>query len=152
MRISRIIRIVPAALSCLAAYAAAGIAYAEQTGQQATQGFVALTPDAASGFAKLSNVSTGQGGSSLTQYLNEAFMAALSLGAILAVLRIGYAGYLYVTSDAWGNKSHAKEVLGDAVLGLLILLGIWTIIHIINPGMLSLDALKYIPQTTAQQG
>lgn len=83
---------------------------------------------------------------SLSAMLDGAFQASISLGAILAMLRIGYAGYLYMGSDFWGTKQHAKDVFRDAVVGLLILLAIYLILFQINPQILSLDILKTLPQ------
>ena len=40
----------------------------------------------------------------------------------MAVLRIAYGGYIYMGSaDMWGNKQQAKETIGDAIIGLLLL-------------------------------
>jgi len=86
------------------------------------------------------------GTNSLSGFLSSLFTAAISVGAILAVLRIGYAGYLYMTTDAWGSKTHAKEVIGDVVLGLLLLLGTWLILNQINPQILNLNALQNVQQ------
>lgn len=80
----------------------------------------------------------------LATFLGNLFTAALSIGAILAVLRLGYAGYEYMTSEAWGNKQHAKEVIGDVVLGLLLLLSVYLILHQINPDILKLNF--HVPQ------
>ena len=82
------------------------------------------------------------GTTSLAGFLNGLFTAAISVGAILAVLRIAYAGYEYMTSDAWGNKARAKEIIGDVVLGLLLLLGTYLILDQINPNLLNLDMLQ----------
>lgn len=72
--------------------------------------------------------------------LNGLFTASLSVGAMLAVLRIAYAGWLYMGSaDMWSNKSAAKDVFQDAILGLLLLLGVWLILYQINPDILNLD-------------
>ena len=83
----------------------------------------------------------------LAGYVNALFTTALSVGAILAVLRIAYAGYEYMTTDAWGSKQHAKEVLGDVVLGLLLLLSIYLILNQINPNLLKLDILRNVTQS-----
>ena len=80
----------------------------------------------------------------LIDFVNALFKMALSLGAILAVVRIAWAGYQYMTSDAFGTKSHAKEILGDAVLGLVLLLSIWLILYQINPEILNLRFLELI--------
>lgn len=82
----------------------------------------------------------------LAQYVNILFTTALSAGAILAVLRIAYAGYQYMTTDAWGSKQHAKEILGDVALGLLLLLSIYLILRQINPNLLNLDVLVRVNQ------
>lgn len=78
----------------------------------------------------------------LSQMVNGAFQISISLGAILAMLRIGYAGYLYMGSDFWSNKQHAKEVFRDAIIGLLILLAIYLILFQINPDILKLNVLQ----------
>ena len=80
----------------------------------------------------------------LAQYVNTLFTVALSVGAILAVLRIAYAGYLYMATDMWSTKGKAKEILGDVTLGLLLLLSIYLILNQINPEILKLDVLRNI--------
>ena len=79
-------------------------------------------------------------------YINTMFKVALSVGAILAVLRIAYAGYLYMGTDLWSTKGKAKEILGNVVLGLLLLLSIYLILYQINPDILRLDILRNIPK------
>ena len=77
---------------------------------------------------------------SLPEMLNSAFQAAISLGAVLAMLRIAYAGYLYMGSeDMWSTKSRAKEVFRDAIIGLLVLLAVYLILHQIDPRILNLQ-------------
>lgn len=75
----------------------------------------------------------------LSTFLNSAFKVAVIVGAMLAVARIGYGGFLYMGSDSWTSKSHAKEVLVDAVTGLVILLAIVLILQYINPKILNLN-------------
>ncbi len=84
----------------------------------------------------------------LSDFLNGLFKFAITIGAIVAVLRIAYAGYLYMGSDMWSSKGKAKEILGDVTLGLLLLLSIWIILNQINPDILKLDALKNITPAT----
>ena len=77
---------------------------------------------------------------SLSDSLNAAFQVAISVGAVLAMLRIGYAGWLYMgRDDMWSSKQAAKEVFSDAIIGLLILLAIYMILYQINPEILSLN-------------
>lgn len=80
----------------------------------------------------------------LAGYINRLFAMAISLGAILAVLRIAYAGYMYMVSDMWTSKSKAREILGEVVLGLILLLGIYLILYQINPCILDLNILNRV--------
>ena len=87
--------------------------------------------------------------------LIEGMAFAITIGAIVAVLRIAYAGYLYMGSDMWSSKGKAKEVLGEVTLGLLLLLGVYLILYQINPDIVTLKALDVIrssPAPTAPPG
>ncbi len=80
----------------------------------------------------------------LAGYVNRIFAVSISVGAIIAVLRIAYAGYMYMMSDLWTSKSRARDILGEVVLGLIILLGIYLILYQINPCILDLNILDRI--------
>lgn len=83
-------------------------------------------------------------------FINGLFKFAIAIGAILAVLRLAYAGYLYMgQSDMWSHKGQAKEIIRDVTLGLLLLLGIYLILYQVNKDILSLKALRNI--TPVQQ-
>ncbi len=112
--------------------------------QQPSTTFVPLAPPDGSKLGTLYSSSTD-----LATFLSNLFSAALSIGAILAVLRLTYAGYQYMTSDAWSSKSHAKEIIGNVVLGLLLLLSIYLILYQINPDILKLNFLQNLKQTNA---
>mgnify|MGYP003393635183 CR=1 FL=1 len=88
----------------------------------------------------------------LAPLANNLFLMALSFGGIAAVLRFAYAGYLYLGSDMWGNKQHAREILGDTALGLLLLLAIALILTQINPEILNLDVLSQLQSTGGSGG
>ncbi len=74
----------------------------------------------------------------LGPFMNKVFVGAISLGAILAVLRLAWAGFVYMSSDLWTSKDHAKEIIRETLLGLFLLLGIWLILYQINPDILKL--------------
>lgn len=74
----------------------------------------------------------------LGPFIQKVFVGAISLGAILAVLRLAWAGFTYMASDLPGVKSSAKEIISDTFLGLFLLLGIWLILYQINPDILKL--------------
>ena len=82
-----------------------------------------------------------------SNFINGLFKFAISLGAIGAVLRLAYAGYLYMgQSDMWSQKGAAKEIIKDVTLGLLLLLSIYLILFQINPDILTLKALRNIKE------
>lgn len=77
----------------------------------------------------------------MAQLVNAAFKAAIAVGAILAVLQLAYAGFLYMGGDSWGTKENAKQRMRNAVTGLFLLLAIWLILEQINPQILNLNVL-----------
>lgn len=84
-------------------------------------------------------------GSTLVGLFNGMFYAAIAIGAILAVLRLGYAGVIYMTTDVWHHKQSAREMISQALLGVLLLLAVWLILNQINPDILNLDILRSVP-------
>ncbi|MDP3965295.1 MAG: hypothetical protein Q8Q13_00660 [bacterium] len=75
----------------------------------------------------------------LVTYLKTLFKMAISVGAIAAVLRLVYAGYIYMAGDVWTTKEKAKGIFRDVFLGLFLLLSIYIILSQINPNLLNLD-------------
>lgn len=81
---------------------------------------------------------------SLAQFFNTLFKTAIVVGAMLAVMKLGYAGFVYMTTDLPGSKSSARSIISQALLGLLLLLSVWLILNQINPDILNLDALRTV--------
>lgn len=123
----------------LVALAVPTILFAQQTG------FVPLADSSQSPMLQSLYSAEGLGG-----YVNKLFAMAISVGAIIAVLRIAFAGYMYMMSDMWTNKSRAREILGEVVLGLILLLGVYLILYQINPCILDLNILNRV-QTVGDQ-
>lgn len=104
------------------------------------QGFVPLADVSQS--PKLSNIYNS---SDFSSFINGLFKFAIALGAIGAVLRLAYAGYLYMgQSDMWSHKGEAKDIIKDVTLGLLLLLAIYLILYQVNRDILTLKALRNI--------
>jgi hypothetical protein len=94
------------------------------------------------GSGKLSQIYSGST-SDLSAFVNNLFIFAISLGAVLAVLRLSYAGYLYMgQSDMWSHKGQAKDIIQNTILGLLLLLSIYLILYQINPTILQFKAFQ----------
>src|SRR3989344_153534 len=110
---------------------------------QCTDGFCPLADVKGT---KLATLYSDTGGD-LSIFIGRLFGFALSIGAILAILRIAWGGYLYMTTDLWSTKERAREVLRETVLGLLLLLAVWVILRQINPAILDLN-LSITPAPT----
>lgn len=75
----------------------------------------------------------------LVTYINSLFKIAISIGAIIAVVKLGIAGYMYMGGDMWHTKEKAKDTIRDVFFGLFLLLSIFLILKQINPNLLKLD-------------
>ncbi len=118
---------------------------------------VALSIDIASaqGFVPLEKslenspkLADAYGSEDLSGLMQKVFTGAISLGAILAVLRLAWAGFVYMSSDLWTSKENAKEIIKDTLLGLFLLLAIYLILYQINPDILKLKIDPRTPQTS----
>ncbi len=108
--------------------------------------FVPIKPPGSASNDSLVSGLFGTGQMDIGTMLNVAFQVAINVGAILAMMRIMWAGWLYMGSaDMWSNKHHAKEVFQDALIGLLILLAIWIILNQINPDILNITNFQQAP-------
>lgn len=75
----------------------------------------------------------GDGNENLFKFINNVIDAVLKLGAIIAVLAIIYAGFLFVTAQGEEEKiTKAKKVLLYAAIGIAILLGARLIANVIT--------------------
>ncbi|MDO8561988.1 MAG: pilin [bacterium] len=83
----------------------------------------------------------------LATYINTMFKVAISAGAIIAVIRLGIAGFKYMGGDMWHTKEKAKEDIREVFFGLFLLLSIWIILAQINPNLLNLNIV--FPKTAA---
>lgn len=111
-------------------------------------GFVPLAETKSGPLSQLYSTQSGD----FSTFINALFKFALAVGAIGAVLRLAYAGYLYMgQADMWSHKGEAKAIIGDVTLGLLLLLGVWLILNQINPDILKLNGLRNIQQYPVQQ-
>ena len=133
-------------LMCMFVLVALGIGAPQTLHAQDKPGFAALSGNDVKTSPLFGGVFGGD--PDFTTFLNALFKASLAVGAILAVLRIVYGGYLYMTTDVWSKLEDAKRVLSDAVIGLLLLLAIWLILNQINPHILDLNI--NMPSTTGQ--
>lgn len=87
--------------------------------------------------------------STMTTAVNALFKAAIAVGAILAVLQLARAGFMYMGGESWGTKETAKQIMRQTVMGLLILISIWLILKQINPDLLDLNIFQRMEKLPA---
>lgn len=90
---------------------------------------------------------------SATTYLEGMFKLLIGVAGALAVVMIIVGGIKYMSSDAIGGKSEAKETIQNAIWGLILAIGAWLILNTINPDLvkfnLNLDKITATQDTTA---
>jgi hypothetical protein len=75
--------------------------------------------------------------SSLGGFLKSLFTVLIIIAGLLAFLMIVLGAITYLSSEGFGEKSHGKEMMVNAVLGLILALGAWLILNAINPNLAS---------------
>lgn len=85
------------------------------------------------------------------QYINALYTLAISLAAILAVIKLIWAGVQYMLTDIVTSKQKAKDDIKGALLGLMIILAAVTILNTINPNLTNLNFLRNAEQTAPLQ-
>lgn len=81
----------------------------------------------------------GETGTDFLTYLNNLFVALVWIGGISAMFMIMLGGFWYVTSA--GNTARiakAKDIMGDAIVGLILVIGSWLILYTIDPNLTKL--------------
>lgn len=89
----------------------------------------------------------------LTTYIKDAINLLIALSAVAAVFMIVWGGLQYMTTDSWGGKSAGIEKLWNAVIGLLMVLSTYLILHTINPKLVDIATIPTLTglQTSSPQ-
>ncbi|MFA6257611.1 MAG: NlpC/P60 family protein [Candidatus Paceibacterota bacterium] len=90
----------------------------------------------------------------LSAYLNLMIKIFIGICAVLAVVMIFMGGIQYMTSELPGEKGDGKGKIVNAIFGLILALGAWTLLYTINPKLLdsSLSSLKDVTITVELGG
>ena len=93
-------------------------------------------PDATSGdlvlATSIEDLDTANESNALGRWINGIVQVGVAAASLLAVLMIMYAGVQYMLTDVVQVKGSAKDKIKDALVGLLIALGIFIILNTIN--------------------
>lgn len=113
---------------------------------------------------KITAEASDEGGQDLTvpylaTYINAVYKYAIGLGVLIAIITVMFAGFRWMTS--FGNAkaiSDAKQMVTNAVLGLALLFGSYSVLYIVNPNLVELksltifspDAIQFSPLEEAE--
>lgn len=128
------------------AAANANVIQTNTVGSVGTQ-FIPLTDF--SGSPQLSSLADGV---DLPSFLQGLFDLLIVVGATLAVIQITRGGFIYMTQDVISSKIKAKDIIRDAVVGLVLLLSTVLILRQINPDLVKLDLNPQPPPAVSGAG
>jgi|GEM_PF-7005477 len=78
----------------------------------------------------------------LAQYISAIQRYLVGLAVTAAVIMIVYGGFLYLLGSSVGEVGQGKTIITDAIIGLLFVLGAYTILYLFNPNVLELRPLQ----------
>ncbi len=85
--------------------------------------------------------------SDLGNYIAVIYKYAIGLAATAAVIMIVYGGFRYLLGSAMSEVGEGKQIIQDALIGLLLVLGSYMILSTVNPNTLSLKLPNIQPVT-----
>lgn len=87
------------------------------------------------------------GSSKLGTYLNIMIKIFIGICAVLAVIMIIMGGIEYMSSELISSKEQGRSRINNAILGLILAVGAWTLLYTINPKLLDTE-LKSLEDVT----
>jgi len=93
------------------------------------------------GFAFTGSVVTEDTSSLLAQYIAGAYRFGVSIAAIAATVMFTWGAFLYLLGSAIPSIHSGKNIMIDAVFGMILVLGAHMLLRTINPETLTLDTL-----------
>lgn len=96
----------------------------------------------------------------LAQYISAVYRYLAGIGVVAAAVMIVYGGFKYLVASSGVGVKDGKEIISDAVIGLVILLGAYLLLVTVNSQTVNLQALDVsvikthvhtIPESTYQR-
>lgn len=86
----------------------------------------------------------------IIDYIPKVFKLTIAIAGALAVIMIMLGGIKYITSASMGGKEDGKEMITNAIMGLLLAIGAYIILYTINPETLkfNLSTISAIPPSS----
>lgn len=95
------------------------------------------------------NLSVSLGGvnqvTGLGAYIVLGYNYAISVCAVAATIMLIYGGFRYLMGSAREDVARGKEIIRDSIIGMILVLSAWLILHTVNPATLNMAVLN--PQT-----
>ena len=76
------------------------------------------------------------------QYLSAIHKYLLSISIVAAAVMLVYGGTLYIIASSGAKVASGKEILKNALIGLVLIIAAYTILATINPAVLELQAVR----------
>lgn len=84
----------------------------------------------------------------LAQYITAIYNYMIGVAILAAAVMIVYGGFRYIVGASLSDVTRGKQIITDALIGLLLLLGAFTILNTINPATTTMTALTVKPVLT----
>ncbi len=75
------------------------------------------------------------------QYVSAVQRYLLGITVIAAAIMIVYGGFLYIIGSSLPKVSRGKEIIKDAIIGLILVFGAYTLLATVNPATIQLKPL-----------
>lgn len=85
----------------------------------------------------------------INSYLSGFLGLAIGIGAVLAMIYLGFHGFQYALSDSAAVKNTEREKIWEILQGLLLIISAYAIIYTINPALLNFSLEITEPKITA---
>ncbi|MEN9558244.1 MAG: hypothetical protein RL141_613 [Candidatus Parcubacteria bacterium] len=84
------------------------------------------------------------GNSFLAQYVAAIYRYAFSITAIVTTVMFVYGAFMYLLGSTFHSLTSGKEIMKDAVLGMLLVFGAAFIVRTVNPGIVELRTVAML--------
>lgn len=78
----------------------------------------------------------------IAQYIVAVYRYLTGIAVVAAIIMVTYGGFRYLIGSTTTDVKRGKDIIGDAVIGLMIMLGAYVILNTINPSTLTMKPLE----------
>jgi hypothetical protein len=78
----------------------------------------------------------------LAQYISAIYKLSIGISLIAAALMIVYGGFLYIVSASGAKARSGKDIIKDALIGLVLVLGSYIILSAVAPNTIKMKSLE----------